>query len=109
MIMVKLQRVMTVMLVYFIQNLILNFSLPKETSATVDEKAKMDYDYQRHQDEKNLSRTEKANDKEKAQKMESNIILAFYDLQAVMPVPSGNSSAFFSKSRLNCFNFTVCS
>jgi len=67
----------------------------------------LENDYQLHQDEKNLSRTEKANDKEKAKEMGSNIVLATFDLQAVMPVPTGQSSAFFYKSRLNCFNFTV--
>lgn len=77
-------------------------------NATAEEKAKLENDYQLHQDEKNLSRTEKANDKEKAKEMGSNIVLATFDLQAVMPVPTGQSSAFFYKSRLNCFNFTVC-
>ncbi|KAL4104377.1 hypothetical protein QTP88_019678 [Uroleucon formosanum] len=76
-------------------------------NATAEEKAKLEIDYQLHQDEKNLSRTEKANDKEKAKEMGSNIILATFDLQAVMSVPTGQSSAFFYKSRLNCFNFTV--
>lgn len=48
---------------------------------------------------------EKAKDKENAGKGE--ILLAVYDLQAVLPVPMGQTSAFFYKSRLNCFNFTV--
>jgi hypothetical protein len=54
----------------------------------------LENDYQLHQDEKNLSQTKKANDKEMAKEMGSNIILATFDLQAVMPVPTGQSSAF---------------
>lgn len=36
-----------------------------------------------------------------------NLIVATYDLQAVLPCPVGDSSAFFYKTRLNCYNFTV--
>lgn len=68
-------------------------------------KASLEISYQQHLAEKDLSRVEKANDKEKATKKE--IGLAVYDLQAVMPVPMGQSSAFFYKSKLNCYNFTV--
>jgi len=63
-------------------------------NATAEEKAKLENDYQLHQDEKNLSQTKKANDKEMAKEMGSNIVLATFDLQAVMSVPTGQSSAF---------------
>lgn len=74
-------------------------------NATIEEKTKLEETFSEHQEEKDLSRTEKAADKEKAKKGE--IQLAVYDLQAVLPVPIGQTSAFFYKSRLNCFNFTV--
>lgn len=74
-------------------------------NAAGEEKTKLEETFREHQEEKELSRTEKAADKEKAKKGEMQ--LAVYDLQAVLPVPIGQTSAFFYKSRLNCFNFTV--
>ena len=74
-------------------------------NAADEEKVKLQEIYQEHQEEKELSRIEKNMDKEMAQKKE--IQLAVYDLQAVLPVPMGQTSAFFYKSRLNCYNFTV--
>ncbi|KAB0801044.1 hypothetical protein PPYR_05398 [Photinus pyralis] len=61
--------------------------------------------YEEHQEEKKLSRNEKDQDKSKAKNQD--IVLAVYDLQAVLPVPMAQTSIFFYKSRLNCFNFTV--
>lgn len=49
------------------------------------------------------ARTEE--DRENAKKGE--IQLALYDLQAVLPTPIGQTPAFYYKSRLKCFNFTV--
>ncbi|CAK1581384.1 unnamed protein product [Parnassius mnemosyne] len=60
--------------------------------------------YDQHLLEKQLSRQEKQCDKDNAS--ETNII-AVYDLQAVLPVPKGDVSVFYYKSKLNCFNFTV--
>lgn len=74
-------------------------------NAVNDDTKKLEDAYLLHQEEKELSRLEKAADKEKSQKGE--IKLAVYDLQAVLPVPTGQTSAFYYKSRLNCFNFTV--
>lgn len=34
-------------------------------------------------------------------------ICAVYDLQAVMQCPTGDTSSFYYKSKLNCFNFTI--
>lgn len=70
-----------------------------------DEKEKLEDAYLLHQEEKELSRLEKETDKERNKRGE--IRLAVYDLQAVLPVPMGQTSAFYYKSRLNCFNFTV--
>ncbi|CAG4943933.1 unnamed protein product [Parnassius apollo] len=53
------------------------------------------------------SRAEKKNDIETCKMAESNSIVAIFDLQAVMPVPIGESSAFFYKSKLNCLNLTI--
>lgn len=61
--------------------------------------------YEEHLQENELSREEKDKDKERAKNKE--VTLAVYDLQAVLPVPTGQTSAFFYKSRLNCYNFTV--
>ena len=74
-------------------------------NAMNDDKAKLANAYEEHQDEKTMSRNEKDKDKEKAKNQE--IVLAVYDLQAVLPVPMAHTSQFFYKSRLNCFNFTV--
>lgn len=72
---------------------------------TTTAKAKLEESFQKHQEEKVLSRTEKDVDKEKAKN--SEIQLAVYDVQAVLPVPIGQTSVFFYKSRLNCYNFTL--
>lgn len=74
-------------------------------AATVDKEKSESRYYIEHLKETELSRTEKAKDKKKPEK--SEIILAVYDLQAVLPVPSSKSSAFFYKFRLNCYNFTI--
>ncbi|XP_060810179.1 uncharacterized protein LOC106142604 isoform X1 [Amyelois transitella] len=60
--------------------------------------------YETHLREKELSRKEK--EKDKTAKIDSTIV-AVYDLQAVMPIPKGQISLFYYKSRINCFNFTV--
>lgn len=51
-----------------------------------------------------LSREEKKKDKEK---MDSNVIVYVYDLQAVMPIRKGEILAFYDKSKLNIYNFTI--
>ncbi|CAG9812835.1 unnamed protein product [Phaedon cochleariae] len=74
-------------------------------NASNDERIKLEEKYNKHSEEKDLSRKVKTEDKEKAK--EHGVILAVYDLQAVLPVPMGQTSAFFYKSRLNCYNFTI--
>lgn len=69
------------------------------------DKEKLQSEYDRHQEEKKLSRAERVKYKEEAKNNDS--LLAVYDLEAVMPVPTGFSSTFFYKSKLNCLNFTV--
>lgn len=74
-------------------------------NSSENEKKEIERKYFQHLEEKNLSREEKGRDKKKGEAGE--ISLAIYDLQAVLPVPVGYTSAFFYKSRLNCYNFTV--
>lgn len=74
-------------------------------NAEGNEKTELEEKYNAHMREKDLSRIEKKADREKAD--EKTITYAVYDLQAVLPVPMGQTSAFFYKSRLNCYNFTV--
>lgn len=59
--------------------------------------------YNLHQKEKTLSRNEKENDKINA----NGAFVAVYDLQVVMPVPKGQVSSFYYKSKLNFYNFTI--
>lgn len=76
-------------------------------NSTGDEKLGLEEVYKEHLKQKELSRQEKAEDIEKTKEPDTNYIVAIYDLQAVMPIPIGDSSAFFYHSKLNCYNFTV--
>ncbi|XP_072387301.1 uncharacterized protein [Diabrotica undecimpunctata] len=82
----------------------LGFFIPKKDQCdlcetyrnSVDmEKQTLETKYREHLAEKELSRAEKEKDKERARNKE--IVLAVYDLQAVLPVPTGQTSAFFIK------------
>lgn len=113
---VNLLQTMTPALVYLTQSSILVSSVQKKDqcdfcetfkNSNDEEKVKLQCLYESHQEEKKLSRTEKAADKEKLKEEGSNMVLAMYDLQAVLPVPMGQTSALFYKFRLNCFNLHV--
>ncbi|KAK5648032.1 hypothetical protein RI129_002924 [Pyrocoelia pectoralis] len=65
-----------------------------------DEKAKLQESYDRHIANKIKSREEKAKDTAMA-KDKLNLIVACFDLQAVLPTPCGDVSAFYYKCRLN--------
>lgn len=71
-------------------------------NAVGEEKLTLKKGYDEHQKQKKLSRKEKEADIKDSAK-----IVYIYDLQAVMPVPVGEASGFFYKSKLNCYNFTV--
>lgn len=71
-------------------------------NADDENKLKIQQTFQQHLLEKDLARQEKEKDKK-----ESEAIVVVYDLQAVMPIPKGQVSLFFYKSRINCFNFTI--
>lgn len=75
-------------------------------NATGEDKNRLKPKYDNHLKEKELSRIEKANDKKKAED-KGSIIVAIYDLQAVMPCPRGDVSNFYYVSKLNTFNFTI--
>ncbi|KAL4713142.1 hypothetical protein ACJJTC_004528 [Scirpophaga incertulas] len=62
------------------------------------EKKLIEEEYQNHIIEKDLSRKEKQQDKELAS---YTVIVACYDLQAVMPVPKGEVSVFYYNSKLS--------
>ncbi|XP_071054095.1 uncharacterized protein [Onthophagus taurus] len=73
-------------------------------NSNAEEKDELEQNYKHHIEEKELSRTEKNNDKEKI----SDLYQVYcFDLQAALPVPRGDVSSFYYKSRLNCYNFTV--
>ncbi|XP_050673826.1 uncharacterized protein LOC126971565 isoform X1 [Leptidea sinapis] len=74
--------------------------------ASIDRKSMLKERYQKHFEEKTLCREEKKNDRMNLAEDNGNICVV-YDLQAVMQCPTGDSSAFYYVSKLNCFNFTV--
>lgn len=91
----------------------ISFHIPKKDqcdicetfkNANEDQKQSIIESYEKHLKEKELSRREK--EKDKRAKIDSTIV-AVYDLQAVMPIPKGQVSLFYYKSRINCYNFTV--
>lgn len=71
------------------------------------EKNNMQEKYDTHLQEKEMSRKEKDKDKELSMQENSSLLVCCYDLQAVIPLPCGEISTFFYKSKLNCINFTV--
>lgn len=62
--------------------------------------------YDDHQYEKVISRINKDLGKGNARE-NTSFIVACFDLQAVMPFPRGNTSLFYYKSKVNCYNFTI--
>ncbi|CAH2009765.1 unnamed protein product [Acanthoscelides obtectus] len=91
----------------------ISFFLPKKDQCTDcvafqmasgEDRQNLVSDYETHIAEKDLSRQEKKEDKENS---ESNVIVAVYDLQAVLQCPRGETSPFYYCSKLNVFNFTI--
>lgn len=73
-------------------------------NASETDKVNLKESYDQHLVEKELSRKEKDNDK---LILVDKAVLAVYDLQAVMPLPKGECSAFYYSSKLNVLNFTI--
>lgn len=72
--------------------------------ALPDLKIQLKEKYDKHLEEKNLSRNEKLTDRKN---VDETHIVAVFDLQAVMQCPSGETSAFYYRSKLNCLHFTI--
>ncbi|CAH1974168.1 unnamed protein product [Acanthoscelides obtectus] len=70
-------------------------------NANEENRLQMQDPYNEHITEKELARVEKANDKN------SDKIVVVYDLQAVLPCPSGEAQSFYYVSKLNVFNFSM--
>lgn len=73
-------------------------------NSNADQKKDIEEKYNTHLEEKNCSRLEKMNDRMKVNK---NFRVAVYDLEAVLQCPKGDTSSFYYKSKLNCYNLTV--
>lgn len=72
-----------------------------KNSSPEEKEAKKDT-YEKHHEEKRLSRLEKENDKKNEE-----LTVCVYDLQAVFQCPKGEISVFYYKSKLNVLNLTV--
>ncbi|XP_072395807.1 uncharacterized protein [Diabrotica undecimpunctata] len=92
----------------------MSFHIPKKDqcltcntykNSNPDEKLQIEQSYKTHIIEKELSRYEKSKDKSKISRL---FQVACFDLQAALPVPKGDVSSFYYKSRLNSYNFTIC-
>lgn len=86
----------------FNKELNISFSTPKKDqcelcesykNAIGNEKIKLKANYKKHKEQKNLGRKEKKTDI-KICKGKTNTVVAIYDLQAILPVPTGDISAF---------------
>ncbi|XP_030764271.1 uncharacterized protein LOC115888640 [Sitophilus oryzae] len=91
----------------------ISFFVPKKDQCELctsygiaDEKQKLELreKYENHILEKDLSRKEKEDDKKQ---VKNNFIVSCYDLQAVLPLPKGEVSTFYYKSKINAYNFTI--
>lgn len=83
-----------------------SFCVVYEKQSSENEKILKKNEYDLHKENIRNSRLEKENDKKNSM-LEKDVVLATFDLQAVMPLPNGNISSFFYKSKLNAYNFTV--
>nr|CAH7757935.1 unnamed protein product [Callosobruchus chinensis] len=90
----------------------LSFFVPKKDQCELcigyfngseEDKISLQAEYDLHRLETDLSRKEKEHDKNS----NANIV-AVYDLQAVLPCPSGDANSFYYVSKLNVLNLTVC-
>lgn len=73
-------------------------------NSNAEQKIILEEKFKTHIEEKNSSRVEKLNDRNKINK---NFRVAVYDLEAVLQCPKGDISAFYYKSKLNCYNLTI--
>lgn len=69
-----------------------------------EKKIELEEKFNKHIEEKSLSRIEKQKDRQNITKNDKVVI---YDLEAVLQCPRGDSSAFYYKSKLNSYNLTL--
>lgn len=104
---------------YFMYNKIFNeeynisFFTPKKDQcedcisfeiAVDEDKEKLRESYEKHLQEKDLSRIDKERDKENNAE---NFVAAVYDMQAVLQCPRGDTASFYYISKLRVFNLTI--
>lgn len=96
----------------FLRDFNISFFVPKKDQCAFCEKVKnsdakevLANVYESHRKEIELSRTEKAKDSDLAK--QGKCVTACFDLQAVLPTPCGDVSAFYYKRRLSVLNFTI--
>lgn len=68
-----------------------------------EDKKKIRDKYEKHLQEKELSRQEKKIDSQRT----DNVLVCCFDLQAVLTTPNGEISSFYYKRRLATYNFTI--
>lgn len=73
-------------------------------NTTGETRNKIEEEYKNHLEEKELCRKEKYFDR---LNITDNKKVLIYDLQAVLQCPRGDTSAFYYKSKLNAYNFTL--
>lgn len=89
----------------------ISFFIPKkdlcnlcESYKNAPDDADLKAKFEEHEREKVLSRQAKEYDKSL---INNKFIVSAFDLQAVMPCPTGGISIFYYKSKINSYNFTI--
>ena len=78
----------------------------KYRNCSSHQKEELQTEYDIHQRNKILSRAEKEVDKQKAL-TDATLITSAFDLQKVLPLPTGDASQFYYKRKLSMYNFTI--
>lgn len=82
------------------------FFVPRNNNCTEVDKKNKEGQYQQHRENVKLSREERSKDVVRG-KVAEVVKVCQYDLQAIIPLPSGDVSSFLYKHRLNTYNFTI--
>lgn len=78
----------------------------KYKNSSEEEKKDMKHVIDQHIKNKEMSRKEKDEDKKRSQE-EQGFVCAAFDLQKVLPVPTGDVSLMYYRRKLSVYNFTV--
>ncbi|KAG6454562.1 hypothetical protein O3G_MSEX008752 [Manduca sexta] len=73
-------------------------------NSNLEQKQVLEEKFQKHLEEKSISRVEKSQDRQNVSK---DLKVVVYDLEAVLQCPRGDTSAFYYKSKLNSYNLTL--